>query len=394
MTLVAPSPTDASLGTLLRSTREAKGTSLAEVSGEIRVSERYLRALEEGDPLPLPDLVYVRGFLALYARYLGLDPHEAQGLYRDERRLIAAPVARERPHPTESRGPVISPTTLLPVVAIVLVLVFANTLYQKLSAVTAPPKLEVTDPPGRVTVQSPDLVVRGIAAPEAKLTVAVFPRAERYTDWRASADGAFAIPIRLTTGDNRLVVEILDPQGRVASVERTVTYVLPQARPSGPVLTIDSPSNGSTVNNTAVQVSGRVSPATAAVTVNAQSVKTDSEGHFSQSLTLPAGSRTISVVAKGADGAEAQETRTVVVTYTTATVKVDVRPRAWLLVTIDGKEDIGTNRVFENVTLTYTGKTVTVRTGNAGATFVTANGKELGAMGKDGEVAEVTYRPD
>ncbi|MBI5510752.1 MAG: helix-turn-helix domain-containing protein [Deltaproteobacteria bacterium] len=61
-------------GTLLRRLRESAQASLDELSEITKVSRRYLRALEDGDFVSLPAAVYVRGFVAEYAKALGLDP--------------------------------------------------------------------------------------------------------------------------------------------------------------------------------------------------------------------------------------------------------------------------------------------------------------------------------
>jgi hypothetical protein len=65
---------------------------------------------------------------------------------------------------------------------------------------------------------------------------------------------------------------------------------------------------------------------------------------------------------------------------------------AWLLATVDGTQAPGTNKVFPNgQILTFTGRSVTVRTGNAGATFLAFNGQELGKMGEAGQVTERSF---
>jgi cytoskeletal protein RodZ len=62
------------LGHILREARETKGLTLSDVQAQIRISSRYLEALESGEYGVLPTPVHVRGFLRNYARFLGLDP--------------------------------------------------------------------------------------------------------------------------------------------------------------------------------------------------------------------------------------------------------------------------------------------------------------------------------
>lgn len=60
-------------GSLLRRLRESTGASLEEVAEITKVGKRHLIAIETNDFAALPAAVYTRGFVAEYARVLGLD---------------------------------------------------------------------------------------------------------------------------------------------------------------------------------------------------------------------------------------------------------------------------------------------------------------------------------
>ncbi len=60
-------------GSLLRRLRESTGASLDEVAEITKVGKRHLIAIETNDFAALPAAVYTRGFVAEYARVLGLD---------------------------------------------------------------------------------------------------------------------------------------------------------------------------------------------------------------------------------------------------------------------------------------------------------------------------------
>lgn len=85
-----------SLGTWLRTQREARGVSIRDIAEATKISQRYLEALERDRFDALPAEVFVRGFLREYARIVGLDPDEVVNVY-----LLAAaqarPVADEEP---------------------------------------------------------------------------------------------------------------------------------------------------------------------------------------------------------------------------------------------------------------------------------------------------------
>ena len=62
------------IGQYLRMGREERKIPIAQVSRDTRVSERYLAAIEAGEFSRFPAVAYARGFIKIYAEYLGLDP--------------------------------------------------------------------------------------------------------------------------------------------------------------------------------------------------------------------------------------------------------------------------------------------------------------------------------
>ena len=69
------------LGAFLRQTREEKQVTLEELAEKTKIRKAYLEAIEGGDQDVLPDEVYVRGFLRIYAKVLGIDPDEVIRMY-------------------------------------------------------------------------------------------------------------------------------------------------------------------------------------------------------------------------------------------------------------------------------------------------------------------------
>lgn len=68
--LLLPEPVT---GPTLRRFREERGVTLAEISARTKIGVRFLQYLEADRHSDLPALVYLKGFLAEYARCLGLD---------------------------------------------------------------------------------------------------------------------------------------------------------------------------------------------------------------------------------------------------------------------------------------------------------------------------------
>lgn len=65
-----------SMGSRLRQARETKGLTLEQISAITRISVSILTALENGETEKLRSAVSSRGFLKIYAEYLGMDSNE------------------------------------------------------------------------------------------------------------------------------------------------------------------------------------------------------------------------------------------------------------------------------------------------------------------------------
>jgi len=83
-------------GPLLRQIREALGIELREIAERSKIGMAYLVALEGELWTKLPAPVYVRGFLAEYARILGLDAERVKETYLDRYRGARSPELDER----------------------------------------------------------------------------------------------------------------------------------------------------------------------------------------------------------------------------------------------------------------------------------------------------------
>ncbi|MCD6319417.1 MAG: helix-turn-helix domain-containing protein, partial [Candidatus Desulfofervidaceae bacterium] len=71
----------ATLGEVLRKVRTGKDIPLEKVAAETKISFHYLKAIEEERWDALPAKPYVKGFLRIYANYLGLNPDRVIAQY-------------------------------------------------------------------------------------------------------------------------------------------------------------------------------------------------------------------------------------------------------------------------------------------------------------------------
>ena len=72
------------IGDVLKVVRQSKALSIKEIGATLRISERYLDAIESMDASALPGQVYALGFVRSYAHYLGVDPQKTVAQFKSE----------------------------------------------------------------------------------------------------------------------------------------------------------------------------------------------------------------------------------------------------------------------------------------------------------------------
>ena len=94
----------ATLGEKLKSARERMGASTSQAAAATRIKIQHIEAMESGQFQRIPAPTYAKGFLRMYAEYLGLDP---------------APLVREytEQHMPRSRPGLTTPSDAAPRVA-------------------------------------------------------------------------------------------------------------------------------------------------------------------------------------------------------------------------------------------------------------------------------------
>jgi cytoskeletal protein RodZ len=88
----------ASIGEQLKQAREAKGSTISQAASATRIKFQHIESIEHNDFSKMAAAAYARGFIKIYAEYLGLDPAPLLELYAVEH----SPV---EPRPTLSDEP-------------------------------------------------------------------------------------------------------------------------------------------------------------------------------------------------------------------------------------------------------------------------------------------------
>jgi flagellar biosynthesis protein FlhG len=88
-------------GAVLRKLREARAIDLGDIAQRSKISERYLRAIEDEQFAEMPAAVYVRGYVMEYARSLRLDAARVADSYLARYRARGTKPAPPPPAPPE-----------------------------------------------------------------------------------------------------------------------------------------------------------------------------------------------------------------------------------------------------------------------------------------------------
>ncbi len=92
------------LGRLLKEARAERGLELSDIAELTHVRQDYLRALEEGRYGDLPEDVYSRNFVRLYAQAVGVPTSQALDIYQSERQRAGGLSTIEERLEKERRG--------------------------------------------------------------------------------------------------------------------------------------------------------------------------------------------------------------------------------------------------------------------------------------------------
>ncbi|MGB8964243.1 MAG: RodZ domain-containing protein [Candidatus Cybelea sp.] len=195
-----------SLGQRFRAAREARGMSLSDVAGSIRIRPVYLAAIEDERWSAIGAPVYIRGFLRTYARFLGLDPEEAVGEFN---RTQPQPPAQSSPEKAPASEELRAPARSAPegrgsltiwIASVVAVLLIAFVVYNALTlhrggtqtaalASTAPPP--ATQVPAAQLSAAPPAVRAGVGASSLALVLSAPSWLRVTVDGNVSMEGTF-----------------------------------------------------------------------------------------------------------------------------------------------------------------------------------------------------------
>lgn len=241
-------PTPATVGAVLKERRLGHGMTLGDAERATRIRGKYLVAIEADDYRELPHDVYTRGFVQSYARHLGLDAADIVRRYGQQRGKQELQLRRasgiNAPRVT------LTPRLLTAVGSLVGAALIGAYLVWQLSALTAPPKLDINNPVKDQVLYGSLIEVSGHVAGGADVFVNDSPIL-------VDDNGDFTDAIALQDGVNSIHVSAKNRLGKSTTVTRNILAHVPKTDPNSILPT--SPFDGVAVS---VNVQGRTATLT------------------------------------------------------------------------------------------------------------------------------------
>lgn len=205
------------VGQILKEERERKFYSLDEIEKVTKIRIELLEALEADNWSKLPPATFVQGFIKNYGRFLGLDTQKLLAIFRREFSEYKNPprVLQSFSNPLTTRRFYLTPSKLISLVVVGMVLTFFGYLWFEYRYLVLSPSLNLSYPSDQITVEEQSINVKGLTDPEATLSI-------NNQDVAIEKNGEFSAEINLAEGTNRLSIEAKSKIGKITKVLRTV----------------------------------------------------------------------------------------------------------------------------------------------------------------------------
>jgi len=159
------------LGEKLRNLRKRKHFSLEQAEEQTKVRVRYLDALERGAYSELPANVYVLGFLAKYAEFLGVPKEELIDVFHRERGKSSLPKELAPETQIKEKRAYLTPRTIILVGIILILAGFVGYIFYAVEHFTSPPNLEIQSPSNETVIRQDRVEIVGKTDAGASLRI-------------------------------------------------------------------------------------------------------------------------------------------------------------------------------------------------------------------------------
>lgn len=200
-----------SVGTILKNEREKKGLLLIDIEKQIKVREKYLKAIEEENWNYFSSKIYITGILKNYSRVLNLDHKKVLAFFRrDYEKKEEMRFKRKVTSAYLTSGT----KKLLKLGLITLTLFFIAYFIFQLKTYFSPPGVVILSPTKANFSVEKNVKITGKTEKDTSITIA----GERIYQ---NKTGIFVYEYPLNEGENKLVINLIGANGKKTTFEKT-----------------------------------------------------------------------------------------------------------------------------------------------------------------------------
>lgn len=198
-----------SVGAILKKEREKKGLLLLDVEKQIRVREKYLKAIEEENWNFFSSKIYITGIIKNYSRVLNLDDKRILAFFRRD---------YERKEDDKFKTKIVSgyltseTKKFLKLGLVILTLFFITYFAYQLKLYFSPPSFELLTPKTKNFTIEKNIKITGKTDRDTAVVIA----GERIFQ---NKDGVFTYEYSLNEGNNKLIINLSGANGKKTVVE-------------------------------------------------------------------------------------------------------------------------------------------------------------------------------
>ena len=200
-----------SVGTILKKEREKRGLLLADIEKQIKVREKYLKAIEEEDWNFFSSKIYITGILKNYSRVLNLDNKKILAFFRRDYEK-----KEEVKFKRKVESDYLTPETkkFLKLGLAILILFFISYFIYQLKIYFSPPSLTILSPKANNFTIEKSVRISGKTDKDTSITIA----GERIYQ---NKEGIFVYELSLNEGKNKIIINLVGANGKKSTFEKT-----------------------------------------------------------------------------------------------------------------------------------------------------------------------------
>jgi len=205
------------VGEILKQAREKSGLSLSYFAKNLKINQKYLEAIEEGDFETLPGEFYVKTFIKKYAEGLGVRWSKIKNSLNQEIYLYNKWQKKKNyKEKINKKNLIVLPNILRRTIVITVIILLLGYLSFQVWQITAPPELKILNPKEITTNHNSNIFVV-IGQTETGATVLV-------NSQEVSPDetGYFNIETNLSAGKNIIKIQARSRYSRTAQEIREI----------------------------------------------------------------------------------------------------------------------------------------------------------------------------